>query len=308
MDPNLSDKISGLLYGSLVDDALALGAHWIYDQDELLRDYGRVANFLDPRADSYHPTKKAGQQTHYGDQALRLLDSMARHGGFERNAFARDWEAMWTGYGDYLDHATKDTLAHLQAGGSPAAPGSASDELGGAARIAPLLAWLAGSSVEKAIEDARTQTAFTHGAPLATDAAEFLTRVVFALLGGSPLARAISDAAHGNYTALDLPEMLTRVGETDSLSTLDAARTLGLACPAPQALPTLLMLLRRHGDNFETAAIENVMAGGDNAARGLALGMILGAAHGRSAIPARWLGGLQAAPVVERFVRAFAFD
>ncbi|MGB8166994.1 MAG: ADP-ribosylglycohydrolase family protein [Chthoniobacteraceae bacterium] len=143
MNPHLTDKISGLLSGSLVGDALALGAHWIYDQQELLRDCGRVVDFLDPREDSYHPTKQAGEQTHYGDQELRVMDSIASHGGFELHDFAKDWERLWDGYGDYIDHATKDTLAHLSAGRPATEPGSTSNELGGAARIAPLLACLA---------------------------------------------------------------------------------------------------------------------------------------------------------------------
>ena len=56
------------------------------------------------------------------------------------------------------------------------------------------------------------------------------------------------------------------------------------------------MLLDRCGDDFETALIENTNAGGDNAARGLALGMVLGAMHGRSRIPKRWLRGLRTVP------------
>ena len=72
------DKLAGLLYGSFIADALALGAHWIYDQEELRRDFGRVTDFLDPREDSYHPSKKRGEQTHYGDQALTLMNRSSR--------------------------------------------------------------------------------------------------------------------------------------------------------------------------------------------------------------------------------------
>ena len=69
MNHHESDKLAGLLYGSFIADALALGAHWIYDQEELRRDFGRVTDFLDPREDSYHPSKKRGQQTHYCELA-----------------------------------------------------------------------------------------------------------------------------------------------------------------------------------------------------------------------------------------------
>jgi ADP-ribosylglycohydrolase len=40
---------------------------------------------------------------------------------------------------------------------------------------------------------------------------------------------------------------------------------------------------------LKTALIENVMAGGDSAARGMAVGMILGAHLGKEAIPDDWL-------------------
>ncbi|MGA2940205.1 MAG: ADP-ribosylglycohydrolase family protein, partial [Syntrophobacteraceae bacterium] len=43
--------------------------------------------------------------------------------------------------------------------------------------------------------------------------------------------------------------------------------------------------------NLREALVENVMAGGDSAARGLVVGMILGAHLGFEAIPSEWLSG-----------------
>ncbi len=298
------DQIAGLLYGSLVADSLALGAHWIYDQEEFRRDFGRVTDCLDPDADSYHPTKKRGQQTHYGDQALTLMASIEARGGFDFEGFVQDWQQMWEGYPDYFDHATKETLKHLRACIATAEAASKSNELGGAARIAPLLARMGGDSIERAVAAAREQTSLTHGATIAGDAAEFLTRIVFALLAGADVPMSIEAAATATYAELDVRAMLQRVEASLSLDTAAAAKSLGLACPAPQALPTLLMLLARYGHDLETALIENVNAGGDNAARALALGMILGAQHGQSRIPARWLSSLEAAPRVETFLQS----
>lgn len=297
-----NDRIAGLLYGSLVADALALGAHWIYDQEKMKRDLGRVTEFLDPRSDSYHKTKKRGQQTHYGDQALTLMASIQANHSFKAEAFPKDWEKMWDGYTDYFDHATKETLANMKAG--TVAAGSKSEELGGAARIAPLLVAQEGAGVGFTLSSVGAQTLVTHGSQIAVDAAEFLTRIVFALLDGTELSAAISRAGDAHYEELNFAEMQRKVDAQKSRPISAAAEALGLACPAPQALPTLLLLLERCGDNFENALIENVMAGGDNAARGLALGMILGAKFGKSGIPARWLTGLEAAPQVEEFLKA----
>jgi ADP-ribosylglycohydrolase len=302
MNHHASDKLAGLVYGSFIADALALGAHWIYDQEELRRDFGRVTHFLDPREDSYHPSKKRGEQTHYGDQALTLMESIKSRGRFDVFGFAQDWSRMWDGYPDYFDQATKETLKHLNAGTPAKEAASNSNELGGAARIAPLLALMSGDSVECAVAAARAQTALTHSSYIAGDAAEFLTRIVFALLAGAELRASIEQAAGATYDELDVRAMLQRVEATRSLELAAAAKSLGLACPAPQALPTLLMLLDRCGDDFEKALIENTNAGGDNAARGLALGMVLGAMHGKSRIPERWLRGLRTARRLDAFL------
>jgi hypothetical protein len=59
MSLSRSDRIEGLLYGSFIADSIALGVHWVYDQGELERSYGPLTGFQAPRADSYHPKKKA---------------------------------------------------------------------------------------------------------------------------------------------------------------------------------------------------------------------------------------------------------
>lgn len=298
------DKVAGLLYGSLIGDALALGPHWVYDQGELRRRFGRVTDFVDPPEDSYHPRKKRGQQTHYGDQALTLMESIQAGGRFEFGAFAEAWRRMWDGYPDYLDHATKETLRHLEDGRPAGEAASGSNELAGAARIAPLLAWMAGGPLDAAIAAARAQTALTHGAPIAGDAAEFLTRLVFAALAGDVLPAALEKAASGNYAELNLGQVRRRVEEVRGQDAGAATKELGLACSVPQALPTVVLLLDRGGEGCEEALIENVMAGGDSAARGLALGMILGAHHGKARLPERWLHGLAAASRIDAFLRA----
>ena len=58
----------------------------------------------------------------------------------------------------------------------------------------------------------------------------------------------------------------------------------------------------KFGNDTESAFIENAMAGGDNCARGLALGILLGAANGLSSIPEKWIKNLKAQKKLDKFL------
>mgnify|MGYP001362030579 FL=1 len=75
---DLTNKQSGLLFGSYCADALSLGVHWIYDANELAQKHGRITHYKPPGTDSYHPHKQAGDQGHVGDQALCLLNFLIK--------------------------------------------------------------------------------------------------------------------------------------------------------------------------------------------------------------------------------------
>jgi ADP-ribosylglycohydrolase len=87
---------------------------------------------------------------------------------------------------------------------------------------------------------------------------------------------------------------------------VEAIAKLGPACSISSALPSVLYLALKHGDNIDTAFIENAMAGGDNCARGLALGMLLGAANGISSIPEHWVADLKSAKYLDQFLETNA--
>merc|ERR1712217_549130 len=59
----------------------------------------------------------------------------------------------------------------------------------------------------------------------------------------------------------------------------------GKASPTEGTLPTSVYLILKYEDDFVAAAKANAMIGGDNAARSVAVGMVLGAYHGVEAIP-----------------------
>src|SRR6202521_2432899 len=104
----LDARLRGAVCGQFVGDAAALGTHWIYELDELQQLYpGGLSGFEAPREGHYHLGKQPGDQTHYGDGALVLLESIAKEGKFEAKAFGRSFvEAFRPGaYSGYIDRA-----------------------------------------------------------------------------------------------------------------------------------------------------------------------------------------------------------
>ncbi len=118
-----------MVLASFMADSLSLGVHWIYDTEKIASEYGRVETFLKPKENSYHPTKDKGEFTHYGDQQLVLLESVAASNGFDLNDFSDRWQGFFQDYNGYFDAATKGTLRNFSKGKGPEASASPSDDL-----------------------------------------------------------------------------------------------------------------------------------------------------------------------------------
>jgi len=296
------ERYEGLLYGAFVADSLALAPHWIYDQVEIEEQFGDVRDLHPPRAGGYHAEKERGDQTHYGDQALVLLESLEATGGkFQLEDFAQRWRKFWQEAKSYRDHATKDTLARIEQGNPLTESGSDSRELGGASRIAPLLVALRNEEPAAIIEAVRAQTALTHNNSEVIDTAEFISRTVLSLIQGVSVECALQTATTLPFRTLQLRNYLKKAEAVRDLSTREAVLQLGQSCPLEKALPAVFLILLKHGADFENALVQNVMAGGDSAARGKVLGILLGAAHGVRAIPERWIEHISARAQIEKF-------
>ena len=281
---DFKNKQSGLLYGSYSADALSLGVHWIYDTNELAQKHGRTTHYKAPGADSYHPHKQAGDQGHVGDQSLCLLKFLTRERKWDPSNFMEDWLDMWPDYNDYVDGATKATLANVQNQTDKTQGGSDSVEIAGPARIAPLIVFLANSPESEVVKAAVEQTMLTHRSKEAEESATFLAKAGHRLMFGASLSDTLNETA---------PEWaLQTANSVLKENAVNAIAKLGPACSISSALPSVLYLAMKHGDNTETAFIENAMAGGDNCARGLALGILLGAANGIASIPENWIENL----------------
>lgn len=297
----LPPAAQGCLQGAFVGDALALGPHWMYDRAEIVARFGRVAGLQAP-ATTYHPGKQAGDYTHLGDQMVLLLESLkATQGRFDAADFMQRWTAFWKNPAtqSYPDKATRNTLAQIDAGTPLLEAGFDSEELAGPARglVALGMVLAAGAGLEEIMNASRAQTRLTHRSALAEDVAAFLARLVFLLGKGNPLPGALQVALAASSAKL---QSLVRQAEAPAVANLftgDAVEALGQSCSLTEALPASILILRRHGHSYEEALVENVMAGGDSAARGILIGGVLGLVHGVDGIPAAWRSGLRRPPL-----------
>ena len=265
-------------------DALSLGSHWIYNQGKIARLYPEgVSDFDDPHS-KYHPHRKKGQFTHYGDQMLMLAQATAASSDWSLPIFRSVWENGMTDFDGYLDGASKTTLENLTRDLED--PGSESDDLAGASRFVPTL-FLPGASLDQLIAAARAQTAFSHGDGNTIDAAEFFTRATHALQEGLSMPQAFEQAAEANYAHLPAKEWLAKAKDAlPNDDSLKVASDLGLTCHASEAFPiALYFALRWHKQGaacteeaFLATLSENTLAGGDNSARGIPLAAFLAAA------------------------------
>ncbi len=289
---------------SFIGDALSLGPHWIYRQSEIARRVGDVRGYVDPLS-NYHPGKKAGDFTHYGDQTLALLRSVATAKRFEIQAFARVWRSFWEDPAtiSYQDGATRATLQNLERGTLPQNSASGSNDIAGAARIAPLflLQW---ESTDALLSAAREQTSFTHGDEAVIESAEFFARLALRVGDGEPVPEALKSVAEMNHWQAIPQEWFEAAVRSSSSgkSTENSAAEHGLSCHIPDAFPVVCDLLLRYPDDPVTALTKNAQAGGDAAARGMILGLIYGARPEAAALPEEWFSGLTARDEIEQLM------
>ncbi|MGE5840076.1 MAG: ADP-ribosylglycohydrolase family protein, partial [Deltaproteobacteria bacterium] len=272
-----------------------------YDADKLKKDFGRVDTLRKPLPDSYHPTKAKGEFTHYGDQAFVLLESVAAKDGFDLSDFSRRWQELFRTYRGYFDQATKLTLQNLAQGKPVQEAGSSSSDISGAARIAPLL-FRYHKDPERLVEAARAQTRFTHNNPLVLDSAEFFARVCCKILDGSSPKEAMREVAAQRFKGLSLSSWVKEGVDSAHEESVSTIARFGQSCHTEEAFPGVVHLIAKYERDLREALVQGVMAGGDNAARGLVVGMVLGAHLGGRHLPEEWVSELKKSAEILRLL------
>jgi ADP-ribosylglycohydrolase len=298
----MKDNAQAMVMAAFAADSLALAAHWIYDTAQIDRDFGIVDQLLPPVAGSYHGSKQKGDFTHYGDQSLVLLRHLAENGSFDLDRFADSWQQFSRTYTGYTDSATRKTLTALDEGKSARDCGSGSNDLGGPARIAPLIYWYR-NTPEKLISYARQQTHLTHTGNAIAATTDFIVETTLLVLGGTPPAAAIEQIIEEGIQDIDLDLRLRKSLDTTADDSRKVIADFGQMCGTSNALPGAVHIILAHQGNLREALIQNVMAGGDSAARGLVIGTILGAYQGMEGVDKEWITAMRAGEEILKLLK-----
>jgi len=289
----MNSKAKAMVLASFAADSLSLGVHWIYNTNVIDKKWGRVETYIKPERPTYHPTKDLGEFTHYGDQTMLLLESVSARAGFDLKDFADRWQAFFNTYDGYFDNATKATIENIASGKPSTESGSDSDDLAGAARIAPL-AYVYQNDLEPLINSVRAQTALTHNNSLIIDTAEYFARVVWNVLQGQTPSESLKTAKTATLDTEPYSNWVDAGLESTAGDTRQVIKDFGQMCEVNAAFPGVVHLIAKYENDLYGALVENAMAGGDSAGRGLIVGLIVGAHKGMESIPDPWLTDLKA--------------
>ncbi len=150
-------SLKGMVTGGFLGDTFSLGAHWIYDLDEITSNFGIYNQVSEPLPGTFHKGKHKGDFTHYGDQSFMLLKYMSENKEFDYEGFKEYWINEMKDYNGYKDKATKCSLEYFQKGYPY---GYESMELGGVARIGSIIYF--SKNEEEALKNGIEQAQLTH--------------------------------------------------------------------------------------------------------------------------------------------------
>lgn len=323
--------IKGAFFGSLVADALCLGSHYEYDAQKIYKAYGNkpIEKYMSPGEmmggqthgigwgeRNYHPGKKAGGTTDYGDYNILILEHLASIANppreFDVEALIPHWmNRLENGWKSWICTMTKETYAQVRQG-VPLA------HLGGGSNATAIrhVAAHAYYDDEEILARVSRKAMFTHRHPEALDGGEFFARVTHRVINGATPRDAIEMVAvqMGGFIETKVAQAIAKHKEaTDENSELskeqfcddlaltsmaklwDVGRSepikVGKASPTQGTLPGSVYFILKYADNpdgLNEAIAANAMVGGDNASRGIAIGMVLGAYFGVESIKPLW--------------------
>lgn len=280
----MNNQRKGLLYGALLGDSFALAPHWLYDTSVVARHFKDLDTLVKPTLAPYHKGKNKGDFTHYGDQAAHLAKFIQRRGCFDLETYKSSWLHFVKEHTMYMDHATKESIAILE--DSVSLTGSQSNDLGG---IVSNCAFYVLDVVDYSETVQRIR--MTHDNDDVVDIWAFYSAVIEKVLKGAKPSDAIAQVVLTS-TSQQIKQGYATASARKAEEAVPAISAIGQSCSSEFGLPSSLYLILKFEEDYRAAMKANILAGGDSAARGMVVGMVLGAYHGYEALPEDWLKDL----------------
>lgn len=217
----------------------------------------------------------AGQSTDDSEMALALARAIVARGGFEAGA-VREAYRRWYDSGPFdVGRTTRQALT-----GQPLADSEANGSL---MRASPLGICAHAFDLEEAAALARQDSALTHPNPVCGDAAaSYVVALAHAMKHGD--ARDAWRAALEWARRSAVPPVVTSLEKAaDEPPTCDGANQGWVLIALQNAFYELL-----HATSLEDAVVATVRRGGDTDTNAAVTGALMGAVHGRPAVPAQW--------------------
>ncbi len=285
-DARLLSRAHGSLLGQCAGDALGALVEF-QDADEIRAAYPKGVR--EPADGGTHDTL-AGQPTDDSELALLLARSLAEFGRFDPERVIDAYVHWYKSDPFDMGRTTASALGAAAAGGTPSerirrareSADAASQANGSLMRISPLgiFGW---RRAQEAALHARADSALTHPNEVCREACAAFVRAVAAAVAGAN-ARGAYEAALSEARTGNSPAVIEALVNAGNSGPDDVPASRGWVLVALQNAFYQLL----HAPSFEEGLVSTVMAGGDTDTNAAVCGALLGAVHGRDAIPLNW--------------------
>ncbi|PHS71854.1 MAG: ADP-ribosylglycohydrolase [Cycloclasticus sp.] len=324
------DRAIGAIMGAYIGDALGLGPHWFYDLDEQHRLYGDwITDYTDPQPDRYHGGMKAGQQSQSGLVLNMLIDSMLTTGEYNETDFCKRLDndlfplldgTANVGPGGFTSQSIREAWVlrtqHNRPWGDVA---GFTDNTEAAERILALSVRYANNPKQLAstissntlltqCDETINAMTVAYGAVLgmlvqghALD--EEISGKLMKLVGDHELpfhamtipgSKPSGAGTFASPDALLTPSSIARAAHEDIINPAwKVSLVYGMPCAVYHQFPACYYLAARYSDDFESAVLHAINGGGQNMARAMLTGALVGAQIGINGIPKRFIDGLE---------------
>eukprot|EP01134_Creolimax_fragrantissima_P006223 CFRG6223T1 len=335
----LKDRMKTALWGMFVADALAMPAHWFYNEQAIRQLYGRIVDFQAPHKNHpdsflhhfgqepvigsvilhgkkdlwqtpgihYHEGLKKGENTLNAQLSRVVMQTVIEHGKYDSADFLENYIEFMVNPGNhndtYADSFHRDFFSNFAKNVSPfecAGNETPDSPSAGAMVMIAVVAFTFYDDVERAKEECIKHIRLTHKSECLELFVINYVELLLGVLHGKNVTCACEEASMKSCG-----QSLKCCWSNNLLPDSQAVQNFGLGCHVTSSFPAVLFLAGKYDNNLEAALISNTNIGGSNVHRGSMIGAILGAAQGGDCIPQRWMEGLLDRAEIENEINQF---